>query len=62
MDRFVATGILVSRHLGGDRAGAVACHRFPDNARLDARARSAQASGHGDDGSRYEAAFIGSLV
>ncbi len=36
MDRIVATGSLVLRHVGGDRAGEVACHRFLDNAKVDA--------------------------
>ena len=38
MDRIVATGSLVLRRVGGDRAGEVACHRFLDNARVDAQA------------------------
>ena len=38
MDRIVATGSLVLRQVGGDRAGEVACHRFLDNGRVDAAA------------------------
>lgn len=38
MDRIVATGSLVLRSVGGDRAGEIACHRFLDNGRVDASA------------------------
>ena len=38
MDRMVATGSLVLRHVGGGRAGEVACHRFLDNDKVDASA------------------------
>jgi hypothetical protein len=38
MDRIVATGSLVLRRVGGDRAGEVASHRFLDNARVRAEA------------------------
>ena len=38
MDRIVATGSLVLRQVGGDRAGEVACHRFLDNGRVAASA------------------------
>ena len=52
IDRIVATGSLVLRRIGGDRAGEVASHRFLDNARvrtaaivdtLGARTRTASA-------------------
>ena len=32
--RIVATGSLVLRRLGGDRAGEIAAHRFLDNERV----------------------------
>ena len=38
MDRIVATGSLILRHVGGARAGEVACHRFLDNDKVDASA------------------------
>jgi hypothetical protein len=37
MDRIVSTGSLVVRRIGGDRAGEIACHRFLDNARVEAQ-------------------------
>ena len=35
-ERIVATGSLVLRRLGGDRAGEIAAHRFLDNERVSA--------------------------
>lgn len=45
MDRIVATGSLVLRQVGGDRAGEMACHRFLANEKVDGAAIIDELSG-----------------